>query len=138
MRVMVIIKATEDSEAGVLPTAGLIAAMGAYNQELLDAGIMQSGDGLKPTAQGVRVAFDGARRVVRPGPFDPVAEQVAGYWVWQVRDLDEAITWVMRAPNPMFGPSEVEIRPLYEMEDFAEVMPPDLAADAGRRRDALA
>ncbi len=122
MRVMVLIKATEDSEAGVMPSTELIQAMAAYNQEVLDAGILLDGDGLKPTSQGKRVAFEGDSRTVMDGPFDPTSELVAGFWLWQVKDMDQAIEWVKRCPNPMSGPSEVEVRPLYEPDDFAEAM----------------
>lgn len=118
MRVMVLVKATEDSEAGVMPSAELLAAMGKFNEELMKAGVMLAGDGLKPSAEGKRVAFDGANRQVIDGPFPATQELVAGYWVWQVKDMAEAIDWVKRCPNPMPGPSEIEIRPLYEMEDF--------------------
>lgn len=120
MRVMVLVKATEDSEAGVMPSMELIQAMGAYNQELIDAGLMLAGDGLRPSSQGRRVAFDGDSRAVIDGPFDATSELVAGYWLWQVRDMDEAVEWIKRCPNPMLGPSEVEIRPLYEPADFIE------------------
>jgi hypothetical protein len=119
MRVMVIVKATTDSEAGKAPTAELMAAMGAFNQKLIAAGVMVDGAGLKPTAEGARVAFNGAHRTVKLGPFGAVGELTAGYWVWKVEDLDEAIGWVKQCPNPMPGPSEIEIRPLYEEEDFA-------------------
>ncbi|HZZ89021.1 MAG TPA: YciI family protein [Caulobacteraceae bacterium] len=119
MRVMVFVKATEDSERGDLPTPEMLAAMGAFNDELIKAGIMQAGDGLKPSSQGKRVAFDGPRRTVIDGPFAETKEVVAGFWLWTVKDMDEAIAWVKRCPNPMPGPSEIEIRPLYEMEDFA-------------------
>lgn len=118
MRVMVLVKATEDSEAGVMPSADLLEAMGKFNEELMEAGVMLAGDGLKPSAEGKRVAFDGANRQVIDGPFPATQELVAGYWVWQVKDMAEAIDWVKRCPNPMPGPSEIEIRPLYEMEDF--------------------
>jgi hypothetical protein len=118
MRVMVIVKATEDSEKGLLPTKELLEAMGKFNEELQKAGIMRSGDGLKPTSQGRRVAFDGAGRKVSSGPFAQIREQVAGFWIWEVKDLDEAVAWVKRCPNPMPGPSEIEIRPLYEEADF--------------------
>ncbi len=130
MRVMVLIKATEDSEAGVMPSMELIQAMGAYNQELIDAGIMRDGDGLKPTSQGKRVAFDGDSRTVIDGPFDATSELVAGFWLWQVRDMDEAVEWIKRCPNPMLGPSEVEIRPLYEPADFIESMTPESGESA--------
>jgi len=119
MRVMVIVKATADSEAGQMPSRELIAAMGAFNQKLIDAGVMIDGGGLKPSAQGARVAFNGAERTVRIGPFDAVSELAAGYWIWKVEDLDEAIGWLKQCPNPMPGPSEIEVRPLLEMEDFA-------------------
>ena len=118
MRVMVIVKATGDSEAGTLPSPELLQAMGAYNQQLIDAGILVAADGLKPSSQGKRVAFDGESRTVVDGPFAATGELVAGYWLWNVADLDEAVAWVKRCPNPMPGPSEIEIRPLYEMEDF--------------------
>ncbi|MSU91945.1 YciI family protein [Rhodobacteraceae bacterium 2CG4] len=121
MRVMVFVKATKDSEDGVLPSKELIEAMGRFNEELTAAGIMQAGDGLKPSAQGKRVAFDGDGRTVIDGPFAETKELVAGYWLWEVRDMDEAVAWVKRCPNPMPGPSEIEIRPLYEAEDFAEL-----------------
>ena len=122
MRVMVLVKATADSEAGVMPSMELIQAMDAYNQQLIEAGIMRDGDGLRPSSQGKRVAFDGDSRTVIDGPFDATSELVAGYWLWQVRDMDEAIEWVKRSPNPMLVPSEVEIRPLYEPADFVEAM----------------
>ena len=118
MRVMVLVKATKESEAGVLPTTELLEAMGRYNQELVEAGIMQAADGLKPSSAGKRVAFDGARRGVIDGPFAVTEELVAGYWLWEVRDMGEAVAWVKRCPNPMPGPSEIEIRPFYEMADF--------------------
>lgn len=118
MRVMVLVKATEDSEAGLLPTAELLQAMGAYNQQLIDAGILRAGDGLKPSSKGVRVAFEGPSRTVVAGPFPATRELVAGFWLWEVKDLDEAISWARRCPNPMPGPSELELRPLYEEADF--------------------
>ncbi len=119
MRVMVIVKATNDSEAGALPSAQLMADMGAFNQKLIEAGIMLDGAGVKPTSKGARVALSGKDRTVTEGPFGNVGELVSGYWIWKVKDLDEAIDWVKRCPNPMPGPSTVEIRQLYEMEDFA-------------------
>lgn len=119
MRVMVIVKATTDTEAGKLPDAELMAAMGAFNHKLIAAGVMVDGAGLKPTAEGARVIFDGIKRKVRLGPFGIVGEIDAGYWIWKVSDLDEAIGWVKQCPNPTPGQSEIEIRPLYEMEDFA-------------------
>ncbi|MCY4555839.1 MAG: YciI family protein [Chloroflexi bacterium] len=135
MRVMVLVKATEDSEAGMMPSTELIEAMLAFNEELVNAGVMQAGDGLKPSAQGKRVAFDGAARTVVDGPFPAVGELVAGFWIWEVASLDEAVEWVRRCPNPMPGPSEIEIRPLYEMEDFAEAMTPELVDQEERLRE---
>lgn len=118
MKVMVLVKATVDSEAGVMPSTELFEAMGKFNEALVDAGVMLAGEGLKPSAQGVRVAFDGPARTVVDGPFAETRELVAGFWLWQVRSMDEAIEWAKRCPNPMPGPSELEIRPLYEAEDF--------------------
>ena len=125
MRVMVLVKATEDSEAGVMPTTEMFDAMGAFNEELVNAGIMQTGEGLKPTSAGKRVAFDGDSRTVIDGPFGVTNELVAGFWIWEVKDLDEAVEWAKRAPNPMPGPSEIEIRPFYEHEDFGDAMSPE-------------
>ncbi len=122
MRVMVLVKATADSEAGVMPTEELGAAMGRFNEELVKAGVMLTGEGLRPSAQGKRVAFDGAARTVIDGPFAETRELVAGFWLWEVKDMDEAVAWVKRCPNPMPGPSEIEIRPVYEMADFAEAL----------------
>jgi len=121
MRVMVLVKATEDSEKGFVhtpETAALLEAMGKFNEELIKAGILRAGDGLKPSSQGKRVAFDGPRRMVIDGPFAETKELVAGFWLWEVKDMDEAVAWVKRCPNPMPGPSEIEIRPLYEMADL--------------------
>jgi hypothetical protein len=118
MRVMVIVKATNESEDGKLPTPELLEQMGAFNQQLMDAGIFVDGAGVKPSAKGARVEFSGANRSVTKGPFLNVHDLVAGYWIWKVRDLDEAIDWVKRCPNPMPGPSVIEIREFYEMEDF--------------------
>ncbi len=128
MRVMVIVKATKDSEAGAMPTPELIEAMGRFNTELITAGIMKAGDGLKPSSFGKRVAFDGASRLVLDGPFAETKELIAGYWLWEMADMDEAVAWVKRCPNPMPGPSEIEIRPVISMEDFAEVMTEEGAA----------
>lgn len=118
MRVMVLVKATGDSEAGTLPTSDLLDAMGKYNETLIEAGILKAGDGLKPSSQGKRVRFSGADRIVVDGPFAETKELVAGFWLWEVADMDEAVAWVKRCPNPMPGPSEIEIRPLYEASDF--------------------
>ena len=137
MRVMVFVKATTDSEAGFPASSELLEAMGRYNEELIAAGIMQGGDGLKPSSLGKRVAFDGDARVVIDGPFAETKELVAGYWLWQVKDMDEAVAWVKRCPNPMPGPSEIEIRPFYEMEDFGEALTPAAAEIHDRVRDKL-
>ncbi|RAK56782.1 YciI family protein [Phenylobacterium deserti] len=137
MRVMVLVKATADSEAGMMPSVELMEAMGKFNEELAAAGIIQAGEGLKPSSAGKRVAFDGASRVVMDGPFAETKELVAGFWLWNVKDLDEAVEWVKRCPNPMPGPSEIEIRPLYEMEDFGDALPPELAQQEQRLRDQL-
>ncbi|MEW5917768.1 MAG: YciI family protein [Gemmatimonadota bacterium] len=122
MRVMVLVKATEDSEKGLLHTPWakeMLAAMGKFNDELANAGILRAGDGLKPSAHGKRIAFDGSRRTVIDGPFAETKELVAGFWIWEVKDMDEALAWVKRCPNPMPGPSEIEVRPLYEASDWA-------------------
>jgi hypothetical protein len=138
MRVVVFVKATEDSEKGVMPSTELLEAMGKYNEELANAGVMLGGDGLKPSSQAKRIAFDGPGRTVIDGPFAETRELVAGYWIWEVKDMDEAIAWARRCPNPMPGPSELEIRPVYGMEDFAEVMTPEVAEIHDRTRDKLA
>ena len=119
MKAMVIVKATKDSEKGVMPTAELLAAMGKYNEELIKAGIMQGGGGLKPTSHAKRVRFSGAQRTVVNGPFTPTEEQIAGYWLWEVKSMDEAVEWLNRCPNPMLVDSDIEIRPEYEAADFA-------------------
>jgi hypothetical protein len=121
MRVMVLVKATEESEGGDMPAPEMFEAMGRFNDDLVAAGIMPAdgGDGLKPSAFGKRIAFDGAGRTVIDGPFPATRELVAGFWLWEVKDMDEAVAWVKRCPNPMPGPSEIEIRPLFEMSDFA-------------------
>jgi hypothetical protein len=120
MRVMVLVKATDDSEKGILPTTEMFEAMGRYNEELVKAGILLAADGLKPSSQGKRIAFDGKDRRVVAGPFLATRELVAGFWLWKVKDIDEAVAWVKRCPNPMPGASEIEIRPLYEMSDFEQ------------------
>jgi hypothetical protein len=135
MRVMVMVKAAEDSEAGTLPSTELLEAMGKFNEELVNAGVMLAGDGLKPSGEGKRVAFDGTSRTVIDGPFAETRELVAGYWLWEVRDMAEAVEWVKRCPNPMPGPSEIEIRPLYEMADFAETLTPEVAEIHERTRE---
>ena len=131
MRVMVLVKATKESEAGMISGPEMTAmfeAMGKFNEELVNAGVMLDGDGLKPSSAGKRIAFDGPSRTVIDGPFAETRELVAGYWIWEVKDMDEAVAWVKRCPNPMLGPSEIEIRPVYEMEDFADLIPAEAAA----------
>ena len=137
MRVMVLIKATRDSEAGVMPTADLIEAMGNYNRELFEAGIMKGGEGLKPSSEGKRVAFEGEERTVIDGPFPAVGELVAGFWLWEVKDMDEALEWIKRSPNPMHGASEVEVRPLYEVADFADAITEEQADREESMREEL-
>lgn len=126
MRVMVFVKATEDSEEGMKPSPELsqmFVDMGRFNEALVKAGILVAGDGLRPSSHGKRIAFDGPDRTVIDGPFAETRELVAGYWLWEVSNMDEAVEWVKRCPDPMFGPSEIEIRPLYEAEDFADLVP---------------
>jgi hypothetical protein len=121
MRVMVMVKATANSEKGVMPSEKLLTDMGKFNEELIKAGVMLAGDGLKPSSQGKRVRFAAGKKTVVDGPFAETKELVAGYWIWQVKSLDEALEWARRCPDPMPGEeSELEIRPLYEMEDFAQ------------------
>ena len=134
MRVMVMVKATEDSEAGAMPTRELLDAMGKFNEELIKAGVMLGGDGLKPSSKGKRVAFDGPSRTAIDGPFAETRELVAGFWLWEVKDMAEAVEWVKRCPNPMFGPSEIEIRPVVDASDFGEALEPALAAEMGKIR----
>ncbi|CAN7388971.1 YciI family protein [Ensifer adhaerens] len=138
MRVVVFVKATKDSEAGNMPSTELLEAMGKYNEELVNAGIMQAGEGLHPSSRGARVAFDGADRMVIDGPFAETKELVAGFWIWTVKDMAEAIAWVKRCPNPMPGPSEIEIRPVFEMEDFGDLVTPEIAAQDERLREKIA
>lgn len=134
MRVVVLVKATKDSEAGLLPQTDMLEAMGRYNEQLVAAGVMLAGDGLKPTKDGRRVRFDGDSRTVIDGPFGVTEELVAGFWVWQVRDLDEATEWVKRCPNPMLEASEIDIRPVFELEDFGDAVTPDVLARDARLR----
>lgn len=137
MRVMVIVKASRQSEAGEMPSEELLTAMGAYNEELVKAGIMLAGEGLQPSAKGARVRFDGERRTVVEGPFANSEELIAGYWLWQVDSLEQAVEWVKRCPNPMSGPSDIEIRPLFEMDDFGEEFTPELREQEARLRRQL-
>jgi hypothetical protein len=137
MRVMVLVKATQDSEAGAMPATELLEAMGRFNAELAEAGILLAGEGLKPSSQGKRVAFDGPSRTVIDGPFAATRELVAGFWIWEVKDMAEAVAWVKRCPNPMPGPSEIEIRPVFELADFGEALTPELAQAEEGLREAL-
>jgi hypothetical protein len=138
MRVMVLVKATKDSEAGSMPSTELLTAMGRFNEELSNAGILLAGEGLHPSSKGKRVAFDGPSRTVIDGPFSETRELVAGFWLWNVKDMAEAVEWVKRCPNPMPGPSEIEIRPLFEAEDFGDAMTPELSDLEGRLREKTA
>ena len=125
MRVMVLVKASPESEAGVLPGTELFEAMGRFNEELVKAGVMLAGEGLHPSRRGVRVRFAGGTRTVTDGPFAETRELVAGYWIWQVSSMDEAIEWARRCPNPMPSDSDLEIRPIYEAEDFGDAFTPE-------------
>ena len=138
MRVMVLVKATKDSEAGIMPGAELLEAMGKFNEELVNAGVMLAGEGLHPSSNGKRVRFDGPSRTVIDGPFAETRELVAGFWLWQVEDMDEALAWAKRCPNPMPGPSEIEIRPVFEAADFGEALTPELAEQEARLRERAA
>lgn len=138
MRVMVIVKATKDSEDGIMPTTELLEAMGKYNEELVNAGIMMAGEGLHPSSKGKRIAVDGSSRTVIDGPFAETRELIAGFWLWEVKDMAEAIEWAKRCPNPMPGPSELEIRRVFEAADFGEAFTPELAEQEERLREKAA
>jgi len=129
---MVIVRATKDSEAGALPSEELLTAMGKYNEELAKAGILLAGEGLQPSSKGARVRFSGAKRTVIDGPFAETKELIAGFWLWKVKSKEEAIEWVKRCPNPMPGDSEIEIRQVFEAEDFGEQFTPELKEQAER------
>ncbi len=132
MRVMVFVKATEDSEKGIAPTPEtleMFRAMDQFNEDLVKAGVFVAAAGLKPSAEGKRVGFDGAGRTVIDGPFAEARELVAGFWIWEVKDMDEAVAWVKRCPNPMSGPSEIEIRPFFEAADVADFVTPEELAN---------
>src|SRR5688572_9317206 len=138
MRVMVIVKATPESEANQMPSEALLAEMGAYNEELVKAGIMLAGEGLHPSSKGKRIKFSGTKRTVVDGPFAEANELVAGYWLWQVKSIDEAVEWAKRCPNPMPGEeSELEIRPVFEAEDFGDAYTPEVRAQEDRIRAQL-
>ena len=137
MRFMILVKATADSEAGVMPTEQMFADMGKYNEELVKAGIMQEGEGLHPSSKGARVQFSGKDRKVIDGPFAETKELVAGFWMWKCASLQEAIEWVKRCPNPMLGDSEIEIRQVFEAEDFGAEFTPELREQEERLRAQL-
>ena len=135
MRVMVIVKATKSSEAGAMPTEKLLADMGKFNEELVKAGVMLAGEGLHPSSKGKRVRFSGGKKTVIDGPFAETKELIAGYWIWQVKSMDEAVEWVRRCPDPMPGEeSVIEIRPVFEAEDFGEEFTPELREQEARLR----
>ena len=134
MKVAVLIKATKDSEAGVMPSAELLAAMGQFNESLVKAGILLAGEGLKPSRQGKRVHFSGKQRTVIDGPFTETKELVAGFWLWEVRSIEEAVEWVKRCPNPMLTDSDIEIRPVFGAEDFGENLTPEVKAQEEQLR----
>jgi hypothetical protein len=134
MRFMVMVKATPESEAGEMPSTEMLEAMMAYNEELVKAGVMLAGEGLHPSSKGARVHFDGGKRVVVDGPFTEAKELVAGFWIWQVSSLEEAIEWVKRCPNPMNGPSDIEIRQIFSTEDFGDALTPELREQEDRLR----
>ena len=138
MKFMILVKATTDSEAGVMPSEELMTQMGNYNEELARAGILLAAEGLHPSSKGVRVKFSGAQRTVVDGPFPQTNELVAGFWLWQVKSRDEAIEWVKRCPNPMPEDSEIEIRQVYEAEDFGTALSPELREQEERLRKQLA
>jgi hypothetical protein len=138
MRVMVLIKADKDSEAGVMPSEQLLKAMGDFNEELVKAGVMLDGEGLHPSSKGKRVRFSGAKRTVIDGPFAETKELLAGFWLWNVKSMDEAVEWLKRCPNPHNEESEIEIRPIFEAEDFGEAFTPELREQEQRLRDEVA
>jgi len=138
MRVMVLVKANKDSEAGVLPDEKILTEMGRFNDDLIKAGLLLAGEGLHPSSKGARVRFSGAKRTVIDGPFTEAKELIAGFWIWQVKSMEEAIEWVKRCPNPQRTETEVEIRPVFELEDFGAAVTPELRAQEERQRAQLA
>ncbi|MBA2579443.1 MAG: YciI family protein [Thermoleophilaceae bacterium] len=134
MRVMILLKANEDTEAGVMPGEQLLTEMGAYNEELVKAGVMLAGEGLHPSSKGARVRFSGSERSVTDGPFTEAKELIAGFWLWQVKSMDEAIEWVKRCPSPHEGDAEIEIRRVFEAEDFGDALTPELREQEERLR----
>jgi hypothetical protein len=138
MRCMVVVKASKESEAGVMPSTELLAAMGKFNEELVKAGVMLAGEGLQPSSKGKRVRFSGSTRTVIDGPFVESKELIAGFWIWRVGSIEEAVEWVKRCPNPMPGESEIEIRPVFEAEDFGDEFTPELREQEARLRQQMA
>jgi hypothetical protein len=138
MKFLILVKATKDSEAGVMPSEKLLTEMGKYNEELVKAGVMLAGEGLHPSSKGARVRFSGTKRTVVAGPFSETKELVAGFWLWQVKSLEEAIDWVKRCPNPMLEDSEIEIRQVYEADDFGPELTPELREQEERLRKQVA
>src|ERR1700756_4170019 len=138
MKCMVIVKATKDSERGVMPDTKMLAEMGKFNEELVKAGVMLAGEGLQPSSKGKRVRFSGTKRTVIDGPFTETKELIAGYWIWQVRSMEEAVEWLKRCPNPHNEETEVEIRPVYELADFGENFTPELQEREARLREQIA
>ena len=138
MRFMVIIRATAQSEAGEMPGEDLLTEMGRFNEALVEAGVILAGEGLQPSAKGARVRFSGSQRTVVDGPFAETKELIAGFWLWRCASLDEAVAWAKRCPNPMEGESEIEIRPVFEVEDFGDAMSPELREQEARLRDRVA
>lgn len=138
MRFMVLVKATADSEAGVMPSEQLLTEMGRFNEELVNAGLMEAGEGLHPSSKGARVHFSGKNRTVTDGPFTETKELIAGFWIWKCKSLQEAIEWIKRCPNPMLGDSEIEIRQVFDAEDFGEAFTPELREQEDRLRAKVA
>jgi hypothetical protein len=134
---MVVVKADKDSEAGVMPSAELLTAMGNYNEELVNAGIMKAGDGLHPSSKGKRIKFSGDKRTVVDGPFSETKELIAGFWIWEVQSMDEAVDWAKRCPNPTGTEGELEIRPVFEAEDFGAEFTPELREQEARLRSQI-
>jgi hypothetical protein len=138
MRVMVMVKANRDSEAGIMPEQKLLAEMGKFNEELVKAGVLLAAEGLQPTLKGKRVRFSGAKRTVIDGPFTETKELIAGFWLWQVRSMEEAVEWVKRCPSPHEGEAEIEIRQVFEAEDFGPELTPELRKQEERMREQIA
>jgi len=137
MRVMVMVKATQESEAGTMPSQQMLTDMMKFNEELVNAGVMLAGEGLHPSSKAKRVHFSGAKRTVTDGPFAETKELIAGYWIWKVNSMEEAVEWVKKCPNPMNGESDIDIRPIFEAEDFGEEFTPELQAQEERLRSKI-